>query len=131
MPVPIWTVTLAIALAQEREEKAALREHNNLVEMQLRNQHGMRELYENMRMLRHDISAHLTTIFGYAELEQYQKLKDYIGKLRCHRSYIINLHHMGRLMKDEVEIDNGDTLPVSKARWGDLNECFFKYYMKR
>ena len=70
------------ALAQEREEKAALREQNNMVEMQLRNQHGMRELYENMRMLRHDISAHLTTIFGYAELEQYQKLKDYIGKLR-------------------------------------------------
>lgn len=44
---------------------------------------------------------------------------------KCHRSYIINLHHMGRLMKDEVEIDNGDTLPVSKARWVDLNECFF------
>lgn len=50
---------------------------------------------------------------------------------KCHRSYIINLRHMGRLMKDEVEIDNGDTLPVSKARWVDLNECFFKYYMKR
>ncbi len=47
---------------------------------------------------------------------------------KCHRSYIINLHHMGRLMKDTVEIDNGDTLPVSKARWVDLNECFREYY---
>ena len=35
---------------------------------------------------------------------------------------------MGRLMKDTVEIDNGDTLPVSKARWVDLNECFREYY---
>lgn len=50
---------------------------------------------------------------------------------KCHRSYIVNLHHMGRLTKDKVEIDNGDTLPVSRARWVDLNECYLEYYMKR
>ena len=47
---------------------------------------------------------------------------------KCHRSYIVNLHHVGKLTKDKVEIDNGDTLPVSKARWAALNECYIKYY---
>ena len=69
-------------LAQEREEKAALREHNRLSEMQLRNQHDMRELYDSMRMLRHDISSHLSIIFGYIELEEYHKARDYIAQLR-------------------------------------------------
>lgn len=40
---------------QEREEKAALQEHNKLTEMQMRNQ----------RVLRHGISTHLSTIFRY------------------------------------------------------------------
>ena len=48
---------------------------------------------------------------------------------KCHRSYIVNLYHTGKLSKCEVEIDNGDVLPVSKARWTDFNECFITYYM--
>lgn len=52
------------------------------------------------------------------------------GFCKCHRSYIVNLHHVGLLTKDKVEIDNGDTLPVSKARWVELNECYLDYYMK-
>lgn len=69
-------------LARERKEKAALQEHNRLAQMQLRNQRDMGELYENIRMLRHDISSHLTAIFGYIELERYQKARDYIEELR-------------------------------------------------
>ena len=49
---------------------------------------------------------------------------------KCHRSYIVNLFHVGKLTRDKVEIDNGDILPVSRARWDDLNECYLAYYMK-
>lgn len=48
---------------------------------------------------------------------------------KCHRSYIVNLYHTGRLTRDKVEIDNGDALPVSRARWTAFNECFIGYYM--
>lgn len=50
---------------------------------------------------------------------------------KCHRSYIVNLYHTGQLTKNEVKIDNGDTLPVSRARWATFNECFITYYMTR
>ncbi len=52
------------------------------------------------------------------------------GFCKCHRSYIVNLRHVGLLTRDKVEIDNGDILPVSKARWNALNECYLAYYMK-
>lgn len=50
---------------------------------------------------------------------------------KCHRSYIVNLHHTGKVTKTEVEIDNGDTLRVSRDRWAALNECFISYYTQR
>lgn len=50
---------------------------------------------------------------------------------RCHRSFIINLHHTGQVRRDSVDVDNGDTLPVSRNRWAALNECFIAYYTNR
>ena len=50
---------------------------------------------------------------------------------KCHRSYIVNLYHTGKLTKNEVQIDNGDTLPVSRTRWAAFNECFITYYMTK
>lgn len=47
---------------------------------------------------------------------------------RCHRSFIINLHHTGQVRRDSVDVDNGDVLPVSRNRWASLNECFIAYY---
>lgn len=50
---------------------------------------------------------------------------------KCHRSYLINLHHTGQLTRETVEIDNGDKLPVSRSRWTALNECFINYYTQQ
>ena len=77
---------------REREEKAALQEHNKLTEMQMRNQRDMGEIYENMCMLRHDISAHLSAVFGYIELEQYGKARDYIEQLQREMDSMESVH---------------------------------------
>lgn len=79
-------------LGREREEKAALREYNRLTEMQMRNQRDMGEIYENMCMLRHDISSHLSVVFGYIELEQYEKARDYIEQLRREMDSMESVH---------------------------------------
>lgn len=50
---------------------------------------------------------------------------------KCHRSFIVNLYHTGKLTRKEVQIDNGDVLPVSRARWTAFNECFISYYMSK
>lgn len=79
-------------LVREREEKAALREHNRLTEMQMRNQRDMGEIYENLCVLRHDTSSHLGVVFGYIELEQYGKARDYIEQLRREMDSMESVH---------------------------------------
>lgn len=79
-------------LVREREEKAALLEHNRLTEMQLRNQRDMEDIYENLCVLRHDISSHLGAVFGYIETEQYQKARDFIKQLRREMDSMESVH---------------------------------------
>ncbi len=66
--------------------------------------------------------------------EKMNNLEQMLGEphfCRCHRSYLVNLSHVRTINRDMVEIDNGDILPVSRARWTALNQCFMGYYMVR
>lgn len=47
---------------------------------------------------------------------------------KCHRSYIVNLHFVTKISKDGVLFENGEVLPISRARWADLNRCYMVYY---
>lgn len=50
---------------------------------------------------------------------------------RCHRSYIVNLKHIESIYKNEVILDNGSKLPVSKSRLNTTYESFMSYFRKR
>ena len=50
---------------------------------------------------------------------------------RCHRSYLVNLHHVNTINREMVRMDNGECLPVSRKRWTALNECFIGYYNRK
>jgi DNA-binding LytR/AlgR family response regulator len=47
---------------------------------------------------------------------------------KCHRSYLVNLAHVATINRDQVAIDNGGILPVSRSRWETLNRCFLRYH---
>lgn len=47
---------------------------------------------------------------------------------RCHRSCIVHMLHVSTINREQVQLDNGKVLPVSRAKWPALNECFVHYY---
>ena len=81
----------------------------------------------------HYIIAH-TTKGKFRYKERMTNLEQMLGEphfCKCHRSYFVNLSHVATINRDQVEIDNGDILPVSRSRWEALNQCFLGYYNAR
>lgn len=49
---------------------------------------------------------------------------------RCHRSYLVHLRHIVRIHKDEIVLDCGEKIPVSRRLYKELNEAFIAYHMR-
>ena len=47
---------------------------------------------------------------------------------RCHRSYIVNLKCIDVINKNEIVLDNGVRIPVSKSRLKEVYESFITYF---
>lgn len=47
---------------------------------------------------------------------------------KCHRSYAVNLAHVSSVMKDEITLDNGEKVPLSRRARGDFNKKFIAFY---
>ena len=45
-----------------------------------------------------------------------------------HRSYLVNLQFISRLLKKDVALSNGDTIPLSRRRAKDVQSSFIAYY---
>lgn len=48
--------------------------------------------------------------------------------VRCHRSYIVGLKHVKRIGKNEIELDDGRMIPVSRRQYANVNMAFIRYY---
>ena len=59
-----------------------------------------------------------------SELEQ-QLGADFV---RCHRSYLVGLKHIARLSKNEVILDSGKSLPLSRSAAQQVHKAFISYY---
>lgn len=79
----------------------------------------------------HHIILHLKeeTIRFKAKLKEFEMQFREPQFCKCHRSYIVNLKHTGKISREGVEIDGKETLPISKSRWEALNHCYMEYYM--
>lgn len=47
--------------------------------------------------------------------------------VRCHRSIIVNMHHVFAIKKNSVELDTTAELPVSQRRRADVQRAFLRY----
>ena len=47
--------------------------------------------------------------------------------IKTHRSYLVNLPHVRRITRREVEMDTGDVLPIARGRWEDLNRAWLAW----
>ena len=81
---------------------------------------------------RHYVTAH--TALG--DFRYKKKFADLVSELaepnfcRCHQSFLVNVHYVGRFQRDCVQVENGDTLPVSRTGWAKLNDCFVRYHRR-
>lgn len=48
--------------------------------------------------------------------------------IKCHRSYIAGLRFVKRISNNELELDNGKVIPVSRRLYAKTNMAFIKYY---
>lgn len=47
---------------------------------------------------------------------------------KIHRSYLINLAHVERITRKEVEMETGVSLPIARGKWEELNRAYLNYY---
>ena len=69
---------------------------------------------------------------GSESLESIEPLHSFEGKLfiddgffKCHRSYIVNIHHVSTYTPDEVVMRSGVRIPISRGCKADFKEAYF------
>lgn len=48
----------------------------------------------------------------------------------CHRSYIVNLRHVRSIGRDELTLDGGGRVPISRRLYKSVNERFIAFYTR-
>lgn len=48
----------------------------------------------------------------------------------CHRSYIVNLRYVRGIGKAEIALDNGESIPLSRRLYKEVNDRFIGFYTK-
>ena len=71
--------------------------------------------------------AEYTLQYRFMDVEKLLKKEDFI---RCHRSYLISCHHIFRIGKGSVIMDNREELPISRGRQDAALNAFTAYCMK-
>jgi DNA-binding LytR/AlgR family response regulator len=46
------------------------------------------------------------------------------GFIRCHKGYIVNYRYISAIMKDSVELSNGEQLPLSRRKVNDVRQKY-------
>lgn len=60
-------------------------------------------------------------------LTEFEKLLD-DRFVSTHRSYLVNLQYVSRLLKKDVALHNGDMIPLSRRRAKDVQSAFIAHY---
>ena len=50
------------------------------------------------------------------------------GFVRCHRSYLVGLAHIAVLSKNELTLDSGRVIPISRNSAAEVHRAFVNYY---
>lgn len=78
-------------------------------------------------------SVEITTKAGsFRTSMSISEAEEYLGEgfVRCHRSYIVGLSHVRRIMRNAVILDNGMEVPLSRSNYQAVNQAFIEHYRK-
>jgi len=86
-----------------------------------------REIYY-VRSKGHTIHVHTAgeVLSAYERLENIKGLLP-TGFYQCHKSFIVNMAQVRRFESDGIFLKNGDIVPVSRAKYADTKDAYFRY----
>lgn len=50
------------------------------------------------------------------------------GFVKCHRSYFLNLRHVREIYREEIVLDDGRRVPMSRRMYQEVNAAFLRFY---
>lgn len=76
----------------------------------------------------HTVEVHtaVETVVSYERLETVMQMLP-VGFYQCHKSYIVNMNQIRRFQSTDILLKNGETVPVSRARYTEAKEAYFTY----
>lgn len=57
-----------------------------------------------------------------------EQLKEHGDFMFCHRSYLVNLRRISKVGRQDIIMDNGKAVPVSRRMYGAVNEGFIRMF---
>ena len=48
--------------------------------------------------------------------------------IRCHRSYLVNIKYIKTVTKDNVILESGLKIPISRGKYNETNDAFINYF---
>lgn len=57
--------------------------------------------------------------------EALQKEREFV---KCHRCYLVNLRHVRQIRREEITMDDGSRIPVSRSAYAGVSEAFMRFY---
>lgn len=88
---------------------------------------ALREIYY-IESRGHTIEVHtaMETVVAYDSLENVMRSLP-VGFFQCHKSYIVNMAQIRRFQSANILLKNGETVPISRARYTQTKESYFNY----
>jgi len=76
----------------------------------------------------HTIEVHTAgeTVIVYESLENILRSLPAVF-FQCHKSYIVNMSQIRRFQSTDILLKNGETVPLSRARYAKTKESYFNY----
>jgi len=116
---------VADALPYQEQPSLVLRQQGESVSIPLR------EIYY-IESEGHTVAVHTAgeTVTAYTRLEIIMHSLS-VGFFQCHKSFIVNMNQIRRFQSGDILLKNGERVPVSRARYADTREAYFKYMGQR
>lgn len=72
----------------------------------------------------HTNSEKITLRKKISEMEEILPSKYFV---RCHRSYIVNVKYIKSITKNNVLLENGINIPISRGKYNEINDAFINF----
>lgn len=89
---------------------------------------------EYVEIFSHDIVIHTglsQTVSYTGTLMELEGVLPSRGFVRCHKSFIINLRHVSGISRYQVRLSDGQTLPIGKSRYNQIQSDFITFTQNR